>query len=395
MKIKQKTKKNGQTVYYASLYLGVDSITGKKVRTTITARTKKELQLKARQKKNEFEQEGETVYQEVKIIYFSELLDLWFDTYRLGKKPNTIRVFNNFAKNYILPRLGNIRIDKITTIMLQTVVNDWARKAHQKKNSNDRTKGVCKDYPLIFTYIRKILKYGVSLGITQANPADNVEVPRPPKLESDKKLFFTDEELKTLLAYFEKNQNTYSELYDATLCKLLLATGLRISEARALEWSDIDFTNHTILVNKTLNNYDEVNEPKTKSSIRTIDIDNATVQMLIYYQKQQRIEAMKLGRTESIVFSNFTDRYITRQALGYRLGRVMKNAGLPNVGFHAFRHTHASMLLNAGVPYKQIQLRLGHSRIEMTMNIYGHLSQESLKETARVYESTLAAIKIG
>ncbi|CYV09863.1 hypothetical protein HO640_01165 [Streptococcus suis] len=144
MNIKQKTKKNGQTVYYASLYLGVDSITGKKVRTTITARTKKEVQLKARQKKNEFEQEGGTVYQEVKIIYFSELLDLWFDTYRLGKKPNTIRVFNNFAKNYILPQLGNIRIDKITTIMLQTVVNDWARKAHQKKIVTIEQKGFVK-----------------------------------------------------------------------------------------------------------------------------------------------------------------------------------------------------------------------------------------------------------
>lgn len=395
MNIKQKTKKNGQTVYCTSLYLGVDSVTGKKVRTTITARTKKEVQLKARQKQNEFEQKGGTVYQEVKIIYFSELLDLWFEAYKLGKKPNTIRAFNNFAKNYILPRLGNIRIDKITTVMLQTIVNDWARKAHQKKTSNDRTKGVCKDYPLIFTYIRKILKYGVSLGITKANPADNVEVPRPPKLESDKKLYFTDEELKTLLAYFEKNQNTYSELYDATLCKLLLATGLRISEARALEWSDIDFTNRTISVNKTLNNYDEVNEPKTKSSLRTIDIDNATVQMLMYYQKRQRIEAMKLGRTESIVFSNFTDRYITQQTLGYRLGRITKNAGLPNVGFHAFRHTHASMLLNVGVPYKQIQLRLGHASLQMTMDIYAHLSKESLKETASIFERKMTSLKSG
>ncbi len=115
----------------------------------------------------------------------------------------------------------------------------------------------------------------------------------------------------------------------------------------------------------------------------------------MYYQKRQRIEAIKLGRTESVIFSNFTDRYITQQTLGYRLGRIMKNAGLPNVGFHAFRHTHASMLLNVGVPYKQIQLRLGHASLQMTMDIYAHLSKESLKETASIFERKMTSLKLG
>ncbi|HEM4129366.1 N-terminal phage integrase SAM-like domain-containing protein [Streptococcus suis] len=155
MNIKQKTKKNGQTVYQTSLYLGVDSVTGKKVRTTITARTKKEVQLKARQKQAEFEQKGGTVYQEVKITYFHELLDMWFDTYKLGKKENTILVFNNIKKNYILPTLGNLKLDNITTLLLQTTVNQWAIKSHQKQFSNNKKNGVYQNYAIIFSYIKK------------------------------------------------------------------------------------------------------------------------------------------------------------------------------------------------------------------------------------------------
>lgn len=395
MNIKQKTKKNGQTVYQTSLYLGIDSVTGKKVRTTITARTKKEVQLKARQKQAEFEQKGGTVYQEVKITYFHELLDMWFDTYKLGKKENTIRVFNNIKKNYILPTLGNLKLDNITTLLLQTTVNQWAIKSHQKQFSNSKKNGVYQNYALIFSYIKKILTYAVKLNLIQENPATAVEVPPIPKLESNKKLYFTDDELRKILAYLEEHNSNYTEKFMNTLIKLLLATGLRISEACALEWTDIDFKAKTITVTKTLNNKGEVNSPKTKASNRIIDIDDSTTTMLTTFKKEQQKEAMKFGRNEKTIFSTISKIYPSRENLRYRLHHILRKSGIAKAGYHAFRHTHASLLLNAGVPYKQLQLRLGHATLQMTMDIYAHLSEESLKETATIFEQRMALLKLG
>ncbi|HEM4129040.1 TPA: site-specific integrase [Streptococcus suis] len=395
MNIKQKTKKNGQTVYQTSLYLGVDSVTGKKVRTTITARTKKEVQLKARQKQAEFEQKGGTVYQEVKITYFHELLDMWFDTYRLGKKDNTIRVFNNIKKNYILPTLGNLKLDNITTLLLQTTVNQWAIKSHQKQFSNNKKNGVYQNYAIIFSYIKKILTYAVKLNLLQENPATAVEVPPIPKLESDKKFFFSDEELRKILAYLDRHNNTYADKLLNTLIKLLLATGLRISEACALEWTDIDFEAMTISVTKTLNSKEEINSPKTKSSIRVVDVDYSTINMLAKFKKEQQKEAMTLGRREKNVFSAISRPYLYRGTLRNRLYRILDEVGVERAGYHAFRHTHASLLLNAGVPYKQLQLRLGHTKLETTMDIYAHLSEDKLKETASIFERKMALLKLG
>lgn len=395
MKIIPKTKKNGQTVYQTSLYLGVDSVTGRKVRTTITAKTKKGVQLKAKQKKAEFEQKGGTVYQEVKITYFHELVEMWFDTYKLDKKDNTIRVFNNIKKNYILPSFGEIRLDKISTLMLQTTVNQWAVNAHQKQFSNSKKHGVYQNYPLIFSYTQRILKYAVKLKLISENPAAGVEIPPQPKLESNKKFYFTDEEIKKILQYIDKHNQTYEEKLFNTIIYLLLGTGMRIGEVCALDWTDAYFDTNIISVNKTLNSKDEVNSPKTKSSKRDIDVDKFTMGKVADFKKVQRIESMKLGKREKTMFSTITREYPVRENLRRRLYKILEELGIERAGFHAFRHTHASILLNAGVPYKQLQLRLGHAKLDTTMNIYAHLSNEKLKETAFIFEQQLAALQFG
>ncbi|MDS3012350.1 tyrosine-type recombinase/integrase, partial [Streptococcus pneumoniae] len=79
----------------------------------------------------------------------------------------------------------------------------------------------------------------------------------------------------------------YKNFYDTVLYKTLLATGLRIRECLALKWSDIDLQNGTLDVNKTLNIIKEITSPKTKSSIRVIDLDNKTVLMLRLYKARQ------------------------------------------------------------------------------------------------------------
>ena len=92
------------------------------------------------------------------------------------------------------------------------------------------------------------------------------------------------------------------------LYKFLLATGCRINEALALSWSDIDLDNSVVHITKTLNYKQEVNSPKSKASYRDIDMDQQTITMLKRYQRKQTQEAWKLGRTETVVFSDFCTR---------------------------------------------------------------------------------------
>lgn len=389
MNIKTIKKKNGQTVYQASLYLGVDKITGKKVRTTITAKTKKGVKTKAQQKQADFERRGSTVYKEVKIKYYHELVSLWFETYKHSVKPNTIISTENKLKNHLLPIFGDLQLTKITPAMVQTVVNNWAAKARTKTTSNEQVKGITINFKVLHNYNKQILEHGVRLNLLESNPAKDVIVPKRPDLPSDKIFYLDKEKLKIFLDNLSEREDTYRNYYDATLYKFLLATGCRIGEALALDWDDIDFDKQTVSITKTLNGHREINTPKTKSSIRTIDIDNQTISLLKTYKRRQQQEAWLLGRSEHLVFSIFEDRYPNVQTHRNRLNRFTKRIGLGTISFHAFRHTHATLLLNAGVQYKQLQLRLGHSKISMTMDIYAHLSNESLKETANLFAQAI------
>lgn len=226
------------------------------------------------------------------------------------------------------------------------------------------------------------------------NPAREVILPRNTKKANRQKVkHFTNLELKRFLDYLDSlNISKYRYFYEVTLYKFLLATGCRINEALALSWSDIDLEGAIIHISKTLNYKQEINSPKSKSSYRDIDIDNQTVTMLKQYKRRQTQEAWKLGQTESIVFSDFINGYANNRSLFTRLSTHFKHAKVPNIGFHGFRHTHASLLLNSGIPYKELQHRLGHSQLSMTMDIYSHLSKENAKKAVSFYEMAMESI---
>lgn len=218
----------------------------------------------------------------------------------------------------------------------------------------------------------------------------------PRNTQKDKKAkvkHFNNDELKQFLTYLDSLDNSkYKNYYDITLYKFLLATGCRINEALALSWSDIDLDNSVVHITKTLNYEMKLNSPKSKSGYRDIDIDKQTVTMMKRYQHKQTQEAWKLGRTETVVFSDFIHEYPNSRTLQSRLGTHFKRAGVTNIGFHGFRHTHASLLLNSGIPYKELQHRLGHSKLSMTMDIYSHLSKENAKKAVSFYEVALKSI---
>ena len=388
MQIKQITKKDGSIVYRANVYLGVDKVTGKDVKTSITGRTKKEVKQKTKEAEISFLQNGSTRFQASNITTYKELASLWWESYKHTVKPNTQLNVRRLLDNHILPLFGSYKLDKLTTPLIQNEVNKLADK------TNKGEEGAFLYYDSLHALNKRILQYGVVMQAIPFNPAREVILPRnTQKAKREKVKHFENQELKKFLDYLDSlDLNRYRYYYENTLYKFLLATGCRINEALALSWSDIDLENSVVHITKTLNYKQETNSPKSKASLRDIDIDQATVSMLKQYRLRQTKEAWKIGKSESIVFSDFIHEYPNNRTLQTRLRTHFKRANVTNIGFHGFRHTHASLLLNSGIPYKELQHRLGHSTLSMTMDIYSHLSKENAKKAVSFYETALKSL---
>ena len=388
MKITEVIKKDGSKVYRANVYLGVDQVTGKKVKTKVTGRTQKEVKQKVTQEKIDFQKDGCTRFKASSIDNYQELANLWWESYKHTVKPNTKINVKRILKNHVLPLFGAYKLNKLTTPLIQSIVNKLADK------TNKGEEGAFLYYDSIHALNKRILQYGVTMQAIPSNPARDVVLPRnTQKAKRQKVKHFDNEELKKFLAYLDNlDLNKFRYCYENTLYKFLLATGCRINEALALSWSDIDLDNAVVHITKTLNYKQETNSPKSKASYRDLDIDQATVTMLKVYKVRQIQEAWKIGKTESVVFSDFIHEYPNNRTLQTRLRTHFKRANVTNIGFHGFRHTHASLLLNSGIPYKELQHRLGHSTLSMTMDIYSHLSKESAKKAVSFYETALKAL---
>lgn len=385
MNITEYKKKNGTTVYRASVYLGVDKLTGKKARTTVTASTKKGVKIKAREAVNAFVANGYSVKEKPTISTYRELVALWWESYKNTIKPNSQQSMEGIVRLHILPVFGDYKLDKLTTPIIQQQVNKWADKA------NKGEKGTYANYSFLNNINRRILQYGVTMQVIQHNPARDVIIPRKQQNKEHKVKFFSNQELKQFLDYLEDlDQSSYENFFDYVLYKTLLASGCRIGEALALEWSDIDLKKGTISISKTLNRYQETNTPKSKAGLRKIDIDKATVSLLKQYKKRQQVQSWKLGRSEGIVFTPFTTKYAYACLLRKRLQGHFKAASVPDISFHGFRHTHATIMLYAGIEAKDLQYRLGHSNISMTLNTYVHATKEGAKKAVSIFEAAIS-----
>ena len=384
MNITEYKKKNGTTVYRASVYLGVDKLTGKKARTTVTANTKKGVKIKAREAVNAFAANGYSVKEKPTITTYRELVALWWESYKNTIKPNSQQSMEGIVRLHILPVFGDYKLDKLTTPIIQQQVNKWADKA------NKGEKGAYANYSFLNNINRRILQYGVTMQAIQHNPARDIIIPRKQQNKEHKVKFFSNQELKQFLDYLEDlDQSSYENFFDYVLYKTLLASGCRIGEALALEWSDIDLKKGIISISKTLNRYQETNTPKSKAGLREIDIDKATVSLLKQYKKRQQVQSWQLGRSEGIVFTPFTTKYAYACLLRKRLQSHFKAAGVPDISFHGFRHTHATIMLYAGIEAKDLQYRLGHSNISMTLNTYVHATKEGAKKAVSIFEAAI------
>ena len=180
--------------------------------------------------------------------------------------------------------------------------------------------------------------------------------------------FWTYEEFKQFISVVDDN------LY-STLFKTLYFTGIRLGECLALNWND--FNGSYIYVNKTIakekdNGNFIINSPKTRNSIRKIQLDIETINLL-----NKLKEYYKSSTNFSENWFIFGGPYpLSQSTIGRKKNEYCELANVKKIRIHDFRHSHATLLLSMGVPITVISKRLGHSDITMTLNTYSHLIPE-------------------
>ncbi|MGX7777262.1 tyrosine-type recombinase/integrase [Streptococcus pluranimalium] len=381
MKIREYKTKSGAISYRTSLYLGIDVLTGKKVTTSISAKSKTALKQKEKAILKEWHKNGQTKLKNQNIQTVEELVEHWKKNNYHAYKFSSQNTFNNQLDYYIIPAFGKIKLNRLTRATIQQTVNEWAT-AYNSENQ----KGY-KLYADLYNLLKRILAFGVSLGVLTSNPANDVLVPKRKFTPSTIK-HFEPEQLKVFLNHLTTlDISDFNNILDVTLYKFLLATGCRIGEVLALEWSDIDFDNGQVSITKSLQRHGKVGTTKTKAGNRVISIDKATVlQLRLYRARQQQI-----ALTSNLVFGSRSG-YLNQCTLRNRLKIFLKECDIPVLGFHAFRHSHASLMINAGMQPKELQYRLGHSNISTTLDVYSHLSKDKEKEAVAIFENALASL---
>lgn len=361
---KDPIKKANNGTYYFRANLGYDAVTGKQIQKYRSRFiTKKEA--RAEYSKLILAAE-EGLAMEKKQPSFKQFIEeIYLPWYKTQVKESTYKNrLNTIEKHFKF--FYRKKVNEIEPIHVQT----WQLK-------------LAKDYsPNYVRIIQGMLSLAfdraIILGLAKKNPARMVGNIKSKKVKVD---FWTLEEFQKVISLLYKGD--YYEHYLFICFWLLFTTGLRIGEAAALQWEDIDFESGIISVTKTLY-YKSMNEykfvdPKTSASIRTVVIDEDTIRELKDWMEVQK----KVLKDCNFVLS-YSGIPTSKHTLPRALEKLAGIAGVHRIKIHALRHSHVALLISMGVNPLIVKDRLGHEKIQTTLGTYGHLYPNSNFEVAKM-----------
>jgi integrase len=401
-------RKRGNKWYYSFEASSVDN--KRKRIERVGGRTKKEAEAALRKALEEYNNAG--LHFEPTETSVSDYMDYWFKNYvMLNCKYNTQNGYENIIRNHIKPSFGIYKLKSLTPSLLQEFLN------------NKYLNGISKNHLTnIINVLSGSMKYAVHpCKFIKDNPMQYVKYPKydHSKLETDHKII-TQDEYKRIIERFPPGTTFFIPIM------IGYYTGCRIGETMALTWNDINLEKGTISINKILykrkpNWY--FGSTKTESSVRNIKIGKSLIDALEKHKKWQMENRLKYGQhfTQqyevkeidqktneklrriyslpvsvdasvmepiSMVCTKENGDIVTPETFKYASRVIHFSLGIM-FNYHSLRHTHATTLIENGANIKDVQTRLGHTKIETTLDTYTHATEKMAEQSVNIFENAI------
>ncbi len=366
-------------------------------------KTKAECQKALREAIKQYENTGSVfISSEITV---SDYLDYWLNEHSLNVKYSTILSYRKQIKNHIKPAIGSYKLKTVTPSLLQDFINSLF-----KSGCNKGTLKIISSI-LTFSFKKAVFPYQ----FIKDNPAQYITLPKyDTTAKSVRERVISKED-------FEKLSLACKDTEYYTPLMIMYYTGLRAGECLGLTWDNIDFHNQTLTVDKTLNPRDKnstyyLGTPKTITSARTIYISPILVSILKKHHKKQLQNRLFYGNLYTFQYLDEDNNIILESKNGNKqfidfictkedgrvltpttirpIKRIAKKLDINDFTFHNLRHTHATMLIEAGANIKDVQTRLGHSSFATTANTYSHTTDSMKKQTVQLFDNIVDEKKI-
>ena len=309
----------------------------------------------------------------------ARFLSEWLVATGSSIRPKTFIQYQQIVRQHIVPTLGNIKLKDIRPDHIQALYNQ-----KNKEGMSNRT------LLLVHAVLHRAFNQALKWGIVIRNP---VQAVNRPKFKHKEMKTLTDSQVRTLLSYAVTSR--FEVLY-----WLAVTTGLRRGELLGLKWSDLDWANHRIRVQRQLQRLPsglEFSEPKSSAGKRVIAVGDSTIAGLrkhVGFQSKERQEAEEAWHENDLIFPSPIGTPMDPDNMCHEFKRLLVEAGLPDIRFHDLRHTAATLMLQQGVHPKIVQERLGHSDISLTLGTYSHVLPVMQDEAAETMDELLTPIDV-
>lgn len=366
-------------VYYAVIYEGVNPATGRGRhrwhRAGATRRGAERLLADLVKRSHDGDYRAPE-----KITLGDYLLERWLPTKRAQLRPSSYSSYRRNIEIHVIPHLGHTPLQRLTPEDLDTLYATLLRDGRKNGDGGLSPKTV----RYIHSIIRKALADAARKGTVARNVAALAD---PPKLTAGPRrqmTVWTAGQLRGFLEHIEDH-----DLYPAFY--LAANTGMRRGEVLGLRWEHVNLDAARLVVTQAVLSVEyetSVADVKTANSRRAIDLDARTVTVLRAWRKRQLEQLILAGRgagATGFVFARTDGGPLHPDFFSQTFERLVGRTDLPRIRLHDLRHTHASILLQAGTPVKVVSERLGHASPAFTLNVYQHVLPGMQSDAAEAF----------
>lgn len=365
--------------YYAVIYEGLDPVTGRERRWWHPAGTDRgeaeKLTARLAAERNGRDDAARS------LSFGAYLTTQWLPAKKLALAASTFHGYERNTHLHVLPGLGKIGLRRLRPEHIDRLYD-------QKLNPTDGRRALApKTVYEIHLVIRGALTEAVRRGLVHRNVALLARSPLQRSFPPVEKKAWTAEQLRAFLRAAAGHR-----LFPALW--LSASTGVRRSELLGLRWHDLNLKHERLSINRGLVSVGyELRESrgKTANARRTIDLDPTTIDVLHGWQALQSAERRAVGMDDSDqMFTSASGEPVHPHAISQSFDRIVRRASVPIISLHGLRHTHGSLLIEAGIPVKVVSERLGHARETFTIETYQHVMPGMQAKAASTFETLMA-----